>query len=64
MAEQISSDNTKKLLLEGGGAKAAPQPRIGVPEMQILLSRMQRKNAICGRHGLLPSSLPSACVVI
>lgn len=68
MAEQISSDNTKKLLLEGGGAKAAPQPRphalIGVPEMQILLSRMQRKNAICGRRGLLPSSLPSACVVI
>ena len=27
MAEQISSDNTKKLLLEGGGANAAPQPR-------------------------------------
>ncbi len=27
MAEQISSDNTKKILLEGNGAKAAPQPR-------------------------------------
>ena len=31
MAEQISSDNTKKLLLEGGGAKAAPQPRPARP---------------------------------
>ena len=27
MAEQISSDNTKKVLLEGNGAKAAPGPR-------------------------------------
>lgn len=27
MAEQISSENTKKLLLEGNGAKAAPQSR-------------------------------------
>ncbi len=26
MAEQISSDNTKKVLLEGNGAKAAPKP--------------------------------------
>ena len=31
MAEQISSDNTKKLFLEGGGAKAAPQPRPARP---------------------------------
>lgn len=27
MTEQISSDNTKKVLLEGNGVKAAPQPR-------------------------------------
>lgn len=27
MAEQISADNTKKVLLEGNGSKAAPQPR-------------------------------------
>lgn len=34
MAEQISSDNTKKLLLEGNGEKAAPQPQRIPPRKQ------------------------------
>ena len=27
MAEQISSDNTKRLMLEGNGVKKAPEPQ-------------------------------------
>lgn len=35
MAEQISSDNTKKVLLEGNGAKAAPSSRPIRPQRKV-----------------------------